>query len=158
RILMLSSNNILSPANGRPITSPTQDMVLGLYYLTMSRENELGEGRAFGSVAEAIMAFDQHSVSLQAAIKIRIDGKTVETTIGRALFNEALPADFEFIDEDVTKKALGRIVDRLAEFYPKVTVAQTLDALKSLGFHWATRAGATIGIEDVVTPPRKAET
>ena len=157
RILMLSSNNILSPANGRPITSPTQDMVLGLYYLTMSRENELGEGRAFGSVAEAIMAFDQHSVSLQAAIKIRIDGKTVETTIGRALFNEALPADFPFIDHDVTKKALGVIVDRLAEFYPKVTVAQTLDALKSLGFHWATRAGATIGIEDVVTPPRKAE-
>jgi DNA-directed RNA polymerase subunit beta' len=157
RILMLSSNNILSPANGRPITSPTQDMVLGLYYLTMSRENELGEGRAFGSVAEAIMAFDQHSVSLQAAIKIRIDGKTVETTIGRALFNEALPADFPFVDHDVTKKALGAIVDRLAEFYPKVTVAQTLDALKSLGFHWATRAGATIGIEDVVTPPRKAE-
>jgi DNA-directed RNA polymerase subunit beta' len=157
RILMLSSNNILSPANGRPITSPTQDMVLGLYYLTMSRENELGEGRAFGSIAEAIMAFDQHSVSLQAAVKIRIDGKTVETTIGRALFNEALPADFPFVDHDVTKKALGSIVDRLAEFYPKVTVAQTLDALKSLGFHWATRAGATIGIEDVVTPPRKAE-
>jgi DNA-directed RNA polymerase subunit beta' len=132
-------------------------MVLGLYYLTMSRENELGEGRAFGSIAEAIMAFDQHSVSLQAAIKIRIDGKTVETTIGRALFNEALPADFPFVDHDVTKKALGVIVDRLAEFYPKVTVAQTLDALKSLGFHWATRAGATIGIEDVVTPPRKRE-
>jgi len=157
RILMLSSNNILSPANGRPITSPTQDMVLGLYYLTMEREGELGEGRAFSSVAEAIMAYDQHSVSLQAKIKIRIDGKTVETTIGRALFNEALPADFPFIDHDVTKKALGVIVDRLAEFYPKVTVAQTLDELKSLGFHWATRAGATIGIEDVVTPPRKAE-
>jgi DNA-directed RNA polymerase subunit beta' len=132
-------------------------MVLGLYYLTMSRENELGEGRAFSSISEAIMAFDQHSVSLQAAVKIRIDGKTVETTIGRALFNEALPADFPFVDHDVTKKALGAIVDRLAEFYPKVTVAQTLDALKSLGFHWATRAGATIGIEDVVTPPRKAE-
>ena len=157
RILMLSSNNILSPANGRPITSPTQDMVLGLYYLTMERENEIGEGRAFGSLAEAIMAFDQHSVSLQAKVKIRLSGNTVETTVGRALFNEALPADFPFIDHDVTKKALGVIVDRLAEFYPKVTVAQTLDALKSLGFHWATRAGATIGIEDVVTPPRKAE-
>jgi DNA-directed RNA polymerase subunit beta' len=157
RILMLSSNNILSPANGRPITSPTQDMVLGLYYLTMERENEIGEGRAFGSLAEAIMAFDQHSLSLQAKIKIRLEGKTVETTIGRALFNEALPADFPFVDHDVTKKALGAIVDRLAEFYPKVTVAQTLDALKSLGFHWATRAGATIGIEDVVTPPNKAK-
>jgi DNA-directed RNA polymerase subunit beta' len=157
RILMLSSNNILSPANGRPITSPTQDMVLGLYYLTMARENELGEGRAFSSIAEAIMAFDQHSVSLQAKVKIRLKGQTRETTIGRALFNEALPEGFDFVDEDVTKKVLGKIVDRLAEFYPKVTVAQTLDALKSLGFHWATRAGATIGIEDVVTPPRKAE-
>jgi DNA-directed RNA polymerase subunit beta' len=157
RILMLSSNNILSPANGRPITSPTQDMVLGLYYLTMERIGELGEGRAFGSVAEAIMAHDQHSVSLQAKIKIRVKGETLETTIGRALFNEALPADFPFIDHDVTKKALGAIVDKLAEFYPKVTVAATLDALKSLGFHWATRAGATIGIEDVVTPPRKRE-
>jgi DNA-directed RNA polymerase subunit beta' len=159
RILMLSSNNILSPANGRPITSPTQDMVLGLYYLTMEREGELGEGRAFGSIAEAIMAHDQHSVSLQAKIKIRLTktGETIETTIGRALFNEALPADYPYVDLDVTKKQLGAIVDKLAEFYPKVTVAQTLDALKSLGFHWATRAGATIGIEDVVTPPRKKE-
>jgi DNA-directed RNA polymerase subunit beta' len=159
RILMLSSNNILSPANGRPITSPTQDMVLGLYYLTMVREGELGEGRAFSSIAEAIMAHDQHSVSLQAKVKIRLDNsnETIETTIGRALFNEALPADFPYVDLDVTKKQLGGIVDRLAEFYPKVVVAQTLDALKSLGFHWATRAGATIGIEDVVTPPRKKE-
>ncbi|MEJ6607388.1 MAG: DNA-directed RNA polymerase subunit beta' [Candidatus Planktophila sp.] len=159
RILMLSSNNILSPANGRPITSPTQDMVLGLYYLTMEREGELGEGRAFASVAEAIMAHDQRSVSLQAKIKIRLSktSETIETTIGRALFNEALPADFPFVDVDVTKKQLGGIVDKLAEFYPKVTVAQTLDALKELGFHWATRAGATIGIEDVVTPPRKKE-
>ena len=159
RILMLSSNNILSPANGRPITSPTQDMVLGLYHLTMSREGELGEGRAFSSISEAIMALDQHSVSLQAKIKIRLDNstETIETTLGRALFNEALPADFPFVDLDVTKKQLGGIVDRLAEFYPKVVVAQTLDALKSLGFHWATRAGITIGIEDVVTPPRKKE-
>ena len=159
RILMLSANNILSPASGRPITSPTQDMVLGLYYLTMARDNELGEGRAFGSLAEAIMAHDQHSVSLQAKVKIRLSktSETIETTIGRALFNEALPADYPFVDVDVTKKQLGSIVDRLAEFYPKVVVAETLDALKALGFHWATRAGATIGIEDVVTPPRKKE-
>jgi DNA-directed RNA polymerase subunit beta' len=125
----------------------------------MVRDGELGEGRAFSSIAEAIMAHDQHSVSLQAKIKIRLDSssETIETTIGRALFNEALPADFPYVDIDVTKKQLGGIVDRLAEFYPKVVVAQTLDALKALGFHWATRAGATIGIEDVVTPPRKKE-
>jgi len=159
RILMLSSNNILSPANGRPITTPTQDMVLGLYALTMERDGEIGEGRAFGSISEAIMAHDQHSVSLQAKIKIRrtTTGETLSTTLGRALFNEALPADFPFVDVDVTKKQLGSIVDKLAEFYPKVVVAETLDALKELGFYWATRAGATIGIEDVVTPPEKQE-
>jgi DNA-directed RNA polymerase subunit beta' len=161
RVLMLSSNNILSPASGRPITSPTQDMVLGLYFLTSLREKQLGEGRAFASIAEAVMAFDQGSLSLQAKIKLRIDksgvGKTRETTLGRALFNEVLPADFPFVDYDVTKKLLGLIVDNLAEGYAKVTVAQTLDALKSLGFYWATRAGVTISINDVVTPGRKRD-
>ena len=155
RILMLSSNNILSPANGRPITSPTQDMVLGLYFLTQLREGEKGEGRAFSSTAEAIMAFDQGSLSLQSKIKIRIDNEIRLTTLGRALFNEALPTDFPYIEEDVTKKQLGAIVNTLAERYPKVDVATTLDGLKALGFHWATRAGVTIGIEDVVTPPNK---
>ena len=161
RVLMLSSNNILSPASGRPITSPTQDMVLGLYFLTSLRDNQVGEGRAFGSLAEGLMAFDQGSVSLQAKIKIRMEenGALVvkETTLGRVIFNEILPADFPFVDYDVTKKLLGLIVDNLAEGYPKVTVAVTLDALKSLGFYWATRAGVTIGIEDVVTPGRKRE-
>jgi len=161
RVLMLSSNNILSPASGRPITSPTQDMVLGLYFLTSLREKQLGEGRAFSSIAEAVMAFDQGSLSLQAKIKLRIDKSGVaeirETTLGRALFNEVLPADFPFVDYDVTKKLLGLIVDNLAEGYAKVTVAQTLDALKSLGFYWATRAGVTISINDVVTPGRKRE-
>ncbi len=161
RVLMLSSNNILSPASGRPITSPTQDMVLGLYFLTSLREKQLGEGRAFSSIAEAVMAFDQGSLSLQAKIKLRIDKSGVaeikESTLGRALFNEVLPADFPFVDYDVTKKLLGLIVDNLAEGYAKVTVAQTLDALKSLGFYWATRAGVTISINDVVTPGRKSE-
>jgi DNA-directed RNA polymerase subunit beta' len=161
RVLMLSSNNILSPASGRPITSPTQDMVLGLYFLTSLREKQLGEGRAFSSIAEAVMAFDQGSLSLQAKIKLRIDksgvSETRETTLGRALFNEVLPANFAFVDYDVTKKLLGLIVDNLAEGYAKVTVAQTLDALKSLGFYWATRAGVTISITDVVTPGRKRE-
>jgi len=107
------------------------------------------------------MAFDQGSLSLQAKIKLRIDKSGVaeikESTLGRALFNEVLPADFPFVDYDVTKKLLGLIVDNLAEGYAKVTVAQTLDALKSLGFYWATRAGVTISINDVVTPGRKRE-
>ena len=161
RILMLSSNNILSPASGRPITSPTQDMVLGLYFLTSLRENQKGEGRAFGSIAEGLMAFDQGSLTMQAKIKIRItkNGETSikETTLGRAIFNEILPANTDFVDLDVTKKELGKLVNDLAEKQPKVVVAQTLDALKALGFYWATRAGVTISIEDVVTPGKKAE-
>jgi DNA-directed RNA polymerase subunit beta' len=155
RILMLSSNNILSPASGRPLASPTQDMVLGIYFLTSLREGEVGEGRAFGSIPEALMAFDQRSLSLQAKIKLRVNGVTKETTLGRALFNEVLPESFGYIEEDVTKKVVGSIVDKLAEGYPKVVVAGVLDGLKELGFYWATRAAVTIGIEDVVTPPDK---
>jgi DNA-directed RNA polymerase subunit beta' len=175
RILMLSSNNILSPASGRPITSPTQDMVLGIYFLTSSpEERELtGAGRAFGSVAEAIMAFDAHELDLQAQITLRLPGivpprgwtapegyeegdtLSFKTTLGRALFNEALPVDYPFVNDVVDKKVLSGIVNDLAERYPKVTVAATLDALKAAGFHWATRSGVTISIEDVVSPEAK---
>ena len=175
RILMLSSNNILSPANGRPITTPTQDMVLGIYFLTTHAEGAEGEGRAFSSIPEGLMAFDAGNLGLQAEISIRIvngtppegfsppegwqpgEPFTLKTTLGRALFNEALPADFPFINEQVDKRVLGLAVNRLAEVYPKVDVAKTLDQLKSLGFAWATRSGLTIAISDVVTPAGKAE-
>ena len=174
RILMLSSNNILSPANGRPITSPTQDMVLGIYFLTQSGDGLVGEGRVLGSVAEGMMAFDAREVALQSSIRLRCtdvvppvdwvapDGYvhgtpfTIETTLGRAIFNEALPIDYPYVNDEVDKKRLGAIVNDLAERYPKVAVAATLDALKATGFHWATRSGVTISIEDVVTPPAKA--
>ena len=172
RILMLSSNNILSPANGRPITSPTQDMVLGIYYLTSEKDGAKGEGRAFSSLSEAVMAKDNGELDLQAKIKLRMrdvvpprgsavveDGELylLDTTLGRALFNETLPVDYPFVDREVDKKQLGAIVNDLAERYPKVQVAATLDALKETGFHWATRSGVTISIEDVVTPAGKAE-
>jgi DNA-directed RNA polymerase subunit beta' len=175
RILMLSSNNILSPAHGRPITSPTQDMVLGIYHLTATREDKVGEGRVFSSVAEAIMAHDQHQLDLQAPITLRLADAvpplgwdapegyqpgapiTVTTTLGRALFNEALPTDYPFVDKPIDKKELSAIVNDLAERYPKVQVAATLDALKAAGFHWATRSGVTISIEDVVTPQAKQD-
>ncbi|MDP9394439.1 MAG: DNA-directed RNA polymerase subunit beta' [Actinomycetota bacterium] len=175
RILMLSSNNILSPAHGRPITSPTQDMVLGIFYLTSTREGLAGQGRTFGSIAEAIMAYDARELDLQASISLRLPGVvppasweapegweqggpvTLKTTLGRALFNEALPADYPFVDAVVDKKILSGIVNDLAERYPKVVVAGTLDALKAAGFHWATRSGVTISIEDVVTPAGKQE-
>jgi DNA-directed RNA polymerase subunit beta' len=108
---MLSSNNILSPANGKPITTPTQDMVLGIYFLTTLREGAEGEGRAFSSIAEALMARDHGDLHLQAQIKIRLDGQNegrpVETTLGRALFNESLPADYPFVNEQVDKKAVS---------------------------------------------------
>jgi DNA-directed RNA polymerase subunit beta' len=168
RVLMLSTNNILSPANGRPITSPTQDMVLGLYSLTRQEAAGQGEGRIFGSLAEAIMAFDLNELGLQAMAKIRLNGvvleiggegatRVVETTLGRALFNETLPADYPFVNEEVKKSKLGEIINDLAERYTKVQVAATLDALKEAGFRWATRSGVTISFADVVAPAAKAE-
>ncbi|MEI6231118.1 MAG: DNA-directed RNA polymerase subunit beta', partial [Actinomycetes bacterium] len=174
RILMLSSNNILSPAHGRPITSPTQDMVLGINFLTTERTDQPGDGRAFGSVSEAYMAFDAKQIMVSSHIKLRFTGVVppldwqspegwelgdsfiLETTLGRALLNEALPVDYPFVNVEVDKKVLGAVVNDLAERYPKVQVAATLDALKDTGFYWATRSGVTISIEDVVTPPKKA--
>jgi len=180
RVLMLSTNNILKPADGRPVTMPTQDMILGLYHLTTLRPQQDGAGRAFSSPAEAVMARDSKSLGLSAPVKIRLRGVPsvdngpdekwvapegwqpgeqllVDTTLGRTLFNDALPEDYRYVNYEVTKKELGQIVNDLAERYPKVMVAQTLDALKAAGFYWATRSGITIAIDDVVTPPKKAE-
>jgi DNA-directed RNA polymerase subunit beta' len=181
RILMLSTNNILKPADGRPVTMPSHEMIIGLYHLTTPRDEQVGAGRVFASQSEAIMAFDQKSLGLQAPVKIRLNGVQsvdngpkaepwtapegwtpgepliVETTLGRCLFNETLPADYRFVNYEVTKKEIGQIVNDLAERYTKVAVAATLDALKSAGFYWATRSGITIAIEDAVTPPKKVE-
>ncbi len=176
RILMLSSNNILKPSDGRPVTMPTQDMIIGLFHLTSAREDVVGEGRTFTSPAEAMMAFDAGDLDLNAAVTIRLDGFvpptegfeapegwtegdsiSFATTLGRALFNELLPVDYPYINKVVDKKVLSTIVNDLAERYPKVEVAASLDALKEAGFRWATRSGVTIGISDVVTPGKKAE-
>ncbi len=180
RILMLSTNNILKPADGRPVTMPTQDMILGLYHLTALNDGAEGTGRVFVSEAEAIMAREIKSLHLQAPVRVRLQGVTsvdngggekwtppagwepgqpllLQTTLGRCLFNDALPVGYRFVNYEVTKKELGPIVNDLAERYPKVEVAHTLDNLKSAGFHWATRSGITIAIDDVVTPPNKAE-
>jgi DNA-directed RNA polymerase subunit beta' len=168
---MLSTNNILKPADGRPVTLPTQDMIIGHYFLTLEQEGLPGEGRVFSSVAEAYMAFDRGELGIGAPCRIRLTGVVapdgvepradgsvlLETTLGRALFNEALPADFPYVNEEVGKKKLGQIVNDLAERYPKVDVAVTLDRLKALGFKWATRSGVTVSIADVQTPPSKPE-
>ena len=171
RILMLSTNNILKPADGRPVTMPTQDMVIGHYFLTIEQEGLAGAGRAFSSVAEAYMAFDAKQLAIGSKCRIRLTGIVapegqelredgsilLETTLGRALFNEALPSDFPYVNAEVGKKRLGQIVNDLAERYPKVAVAQTLDKLKDLGFKWATRSGVTVSIGDVQVPANKPE-
>ena len=179
RILMLSSNNILKPADGRPVTMPTQDMIIGLFHLTSEVVDGPGAGRVFGSVAEARMAFDAGDIALGSLVRIRlrrvvpsvgalpdgvavdedgfVDTWLVETTLGRALFNETLPEDYPYVNDQVDKKRLSTIVNDLAERYSKVQVAASLDALKEYGFYWATRSGTTVAISDVVTPPRKVE-
>jgi len=180
RILMLSSNNILKPADGRPVTMPTQDMIIGLFHLTSESPENPGAGRAFTSPAEARMAFDAGDIHLGSIVRIRLSdvvppagfevpegavpdeagiypSLTLETTLGRALFNETLPLDYPFVDVFVDKKQLSTIVNDLAERYSKVQVAASLDALKEAGFHWATRSGITVAISDVVTPPTKTK-
>ncbi|GAA3581411.1 DNA-directed RNA polymerase subunit beta' [Klugiella xanthotipulae] len=174
RILMLASNNILKPSDGRPVTLPTQDMIIGLHHLTTLKDGVVGEGRAFSSVAEAILAKDQGSLDLNAQVRIRLSdvvfteenapknyvpGKPVivDTTLGRALFNEALPADYPYFEEVADKGALSQLVNDLAERYPKVEVAATLDRIKDAGFYWATRSGVTVALSDVLTPSNKKE-
>jgi DNA-directed RNA polymerase subunit beta' len=174
RVLMLASNNILKPSDGRPVTLPTQDMIIGLHHLTTLKEGVEGEGRAFSSVAEAILAFDQKSLDLNAKVRIRLEnlhfaegdapkgftqGDVVlqHTTLGRALFNEALPADYPYIEAVADKSQISAIVNDLAERYPKVEVAAALDRIKDAGFHWATRSGVTVALSDIVTPPNKPE-
>ena len=173
RILMLASNNILKPSDGRPVTLPTQDMIIGLHHLTTVKEGATGEGRAFSSVSEAILAHDQHTLDLNAMARIRLndvvfaegeapEGYTggpvlVNTTLGQALFNEALPADYPYIQKVADKGTISGIVNDLAERYPKTVVAATLDNIKDAGFHWATRSGVTVALSDVLTPPNKRE-
>ncbi len=171
RILMLSTNNILKPSDGRPVTMPTQDMIIGLFFLTTDRDVNIGEGRAFSSPSEAIMAYDRGELTLQAKVKIRLTDTvppeghelgtaeprtfTLETSLGRTIFNDCLPIDYPFVNERVDKKQLGQIVNDLAERYTKVEVAASLDALKDAGFQWATRSGVTVSIDDVTTPADK---
>ena len=183
RVLMLSSNNVLSPASGRPIITPSQDMIIGVYYMSELVEEAKGAGRAFTNLAEAEMAYDIGELSLHAPILLRlgdlagtverhvelserlgnlvtdepIDGaKVFNTTLGRALLNTAFPSDFPYVNAVVYKPDVRRIIEVVIEHYPKSEVQLMLDAIKDLGFRFATRAGLTIALEDVKTPPDKA--
>ncbi len=157
RLLMLSTSNLLAPSDGRPITVPTKDMVLGTYYLTMVKEGEPGEGKAFISAAEVIRAYETGKISLHAKIKLRKDGKLVETSPGRVIFNEALPDGMDFINVQVDKSIIDEIVSELQETFGNVKAARALDNIKFLGFDYATRSGITIAVTDAAIPEAKAK-
>jgi len=179
RILMLSANNILSPATGRPITVPTQDMVFGCYYLTLEKEGDTGEGRVFRHIHEVERAYEAKDLGLHAKITLReplalnangngnghveVDADAPdflerETTAGRLFFNQALPTGFAYVNDIVGRRntSIGSIVEEIAATYGKKEVAATLDRIKDLSYRYASQSGLTISIADVRTPPEKA--
>ncbi|HEV8480090.1 MAG TPA: DNA-directed RNA polymerase subunit beta' [Candidatus Eisenbacteria bacterium] len=158
-LLMLATHNILSPASGRPLATPSQDIVLGCYYLTKSEEEDADPARlrSFYGAAEVRAAVDAAAVRLHEPIRVKLDGQMLTTTAGRVLFNESLPPGLGFVNRTLDRKALENLV---AESFSKLGPEQTaplLDDLKDLGFEYATRAGITVGIDDFLIPPAKAE-
>lgn len=168
RILMLSVNNILSPSHGRPVCGPTQDMVIGCYYLTAIREDGKSETtnniRLFSSQEEAIIAYELNDIKLHEIIKVRLNSNNgqqtnelIETTVGRIIFNKAFPDDYPYMNKEITKKEITNIVSNCCETFENVKTAEILDNLKDLGFKYSTKAGLTIGIDDIAIPENKWE-
>ncbi|MBU1297712.1 MAG: DNA-directed RNA polymerase subunit beta' [Bacteroidetes bacterium] len=157
RVLMLSSHNILSPANGAPIVHPTQDQVLGCYYLTKSRAGDIGEGKLFSSPEEVIIAHNSGKVGLHARIKVRIDGQMMDTTTGRVIFNSILPKEIGYINELLNKKRLVQITGFVYRRVGNLKTAEFLDQLKELGFKYATQGGLSVSVGDVIIPKEKEE-
>ena len=155
RVLMLSTNNILVPSSGRPIAIPSQDMVLGCYYLTKTRKGEKGEGKIFHSADEALSALDFGYVSLHTMIKVRMDGQLVDTTAGRIIFNNCLPKDIPFFNDVAKKGQLEDLVHQTFWLCGNTECIDFLDRLKALGFEYATLAGVTVSIDDLVVPEEK---
>ena len=155
QVLMLSSNNILSPANGTPLAVPTQDMVLGIYYLTKERPGVKGEGRLFADMEEVRVAYDHEDVDLQARIRLRWRGEIIETTVGRVLFNEVVPEPLRFVNQELKKKEITALVARCYNTLGNEATVQFLDELKDLGFRYATLSGLSIGIDDMHIPSSK---
>ncbi|MBL7864277.1 MAG: DNA-directed RNA polymerase subunit beta', partial [Cyclobacteriaceae bacterium] len=164
-ILMLSSHNILNPSNGAPITVPSQDMVLGLYYLTKGRKGEKGEGRIYYSPEEVIIAYNEGKLSKHATVKVRvkvkdkksgeITGKILETVTGRVIFNQVVPEEVGFVDELLTKKKLQTIIADVYKAAGLAKAAKFLDDIKDIGFQMAYRGGLSIGLNDVKVPAEK---
>jgi DNA-directed RNA polymerase subunit beta' len=157
RLLMMSTSNLLSPADGRPVVSPTQDIVLGCHYLTIRREGVKGEGKAFSSFNEAILAYDNGVVDLHAVIKVKHDGQLLETTAGRLLFNEALPPALRYINDVMDKRELGQLVSRCYRLLGPTETVTLVDNMKSLGFKYGTKAGSTISVTDIMVPEAKKQ-
>jgi DNA-directed RNA polymerase subunit beta' len=157
RVLMLSAHNILLPASGRAVTTPTQDMVIGCYYLTQERPGAKGEGRVFRDVDEMKMAYLEGTLDLHAKVHVRLNGQRIETTAGRMFFNEVLPDELPYINEPVGRDQLGPLVATLYRRFGSAKTAEVLDKIKTLGFRYATISGTTVSITDIAIPERKAE-
>ena len=178
RFLMLAANNLLKPSDGRPVTVPTQDMVLGSYYLTLDKDGEPGEGKVFRDENEAMLAYDSGVVSLHAKIRVRreveINGekqrKIIDTTVGRLIFNRPIPQDLGFVDRSnpdnaftleidflVGKKQLGQIIDKCIKVHGTSRTAEVLDLIKAQGYRYSTRGAITVAVSDAVIPPQKKE-
>ncbi len=159
RVLMLSAYNILSPAYGRAITSPTRDIVFGCYYLTLEKSGARGEGKVFSRPDEVVLSYESGVVDLHAKIKVRLshDGELIDTTVGRVIFNEAIPEELRFINEVCDRKILSQIVSEAYNRLGSTKTVQLLDSIKDLGFHFATVSGSGIALSDIVIPKEKEE-
>ena len=159
RVLMMSTNNILSPANGGPIIIPSQDIVLGLYYMTRERLGVVGEGSVYGSPAEAMVAYDHGAAHMQARVRVRINGAMVDTSIGRLIVGDLLPpaVPFPLVNKELSKKELAFLIDYTYRHAGTKETVILADRLKDLGYEYATRAGISICINDMKIPVRKEE-
>ena len=155
--IMLSSNNLLKPATGRPVVVPTQDMVLGCYWITRIKPGAKGEGKIFYNSEEAIMAQELGEIDVRAKVKIKMDKEVIETSVGRVLMNRAFPEDYEFINEKMTSKKLEAIVSNVIDNYEQEVIEASLDKIKALGFESATVSGVTWGMDDLVVPVEKGK-
>ncbi|TVR69618.1 MAG: DNA-directed RNA polymerase subunit beta' [Spirochaetaceae bacterium] len=155
--LMMASQNLLNPANGQPVVFPSQDMVLGINYLTRDRPGAKGENKRFSSPEELLLALDVRAVDYQALVTVEMNGEKVQTTAGRVLLNESFPPEVEFVNEPMGDKELRRFIGRVYEEKGPATTVKILDAIKDMGFRYATIFGATIGIGDIIVPEDKKE-
>jgi len=156
-LLMLSSHNILSPQNGSPIVVPTQDIVLGCYYLTKMKPGATGEGLIFGDMDEVIIAYNSKVVELHAKIKVKVEGKFIETTVGRVIFNRIVPKELGYINELLVKKIFSGMIYKMFIKLGNVVTAKFLDDLKDLGYRYATAAGISISFSDMIVPDEKVK-